>query len=202
MLEWIRKPKFFIPGAVAIVALLWLAFGYFGVHLLFVDDSVDEAVPAFAAAAPTDTADNGDPASTGAAGGPTSVDPSPSSSSPPPSTVVPPSAPQIATEFAGTFVSRDHPTSGSALVLGNGTGQRFLRFEGFETDNGPDLNVYLVNSAAGGVDDVIDLGDLKGNVGDQNYEIPSGVDLTVYDTVVIWCVRFSSPFGEAPLVPA
>jgi hypothetical protein len=86
-------------------------------------------------------------------------------------------------------------------VLGNGTDQRFLRFEPFETDNGPDLNVYLVNSAAGGVEDFVDLGNLKGNVGDQNYEIPPGVDLTVHDTVVIWCVRFSSPFGEATLAP-
>lgn len=59
-----------------------------------------------------------------------------------------------------------------------------------------------MNSAAGGVDDFVDLGDLKGNIGDQNYEIPAGVDLAVYDTVLIWCVRFSSPFGEATITPA
>ena len=103
------------------------------------------------------------------------------------------------TEYSGTFVGRAHPTSGNALVLGDGSGQRFLRFEQFETDNGPDLNVYLVNSAAGGVDDFIDLGNLKGNIGDQNYEVPTDADLTVYDTVLIWCVRFASPFGEATL---
>ena len=50
--------------------------------------------------------------------------------------------------------------------------------------------------------DFVDLGDLKGNVGEQNYEIPVGTDLGVYDTVLIWCVRFSSPFGEATLVAA
>ena len=84
-------------------------------------------------------------------------------------------------------------------MLGNGTTQRFLRFESFATDNGPDLNVYLVNSSAGGVSDFIDLGNLKGNIGDQNYEIAPGVDLSTYDTVVIWCVRFSVAFGDATL---
>ena len=87
-------------------------------------------------------------------------------------------------------------------MLGNGTGQRFLRFEEFATDNGPDLHVYLVNSSAGGVTDFVDLGALKGNIGEQNYEIPEGVDLDVYDTALIWCVRFSSPFGEATLTAA
>ena len=48
-------------------------------------------------------------------------------------------------------------------------------------------------------DDFIDLGDLQGNVGDQNYEIPNDVDLTWYSTVVIWCVRFDSAFGAAAL---
>jgi hypothetical protein len=117
-----------------------------------------------------------------------------------PATTVPVAPqPEIVTEYVGAFVGRDHPTSGNAVVLGDGTGQRFVRFEEFETDNGPDLNVYLVNSSAGGVSDFVDLGNLKGNVGDQNYEIPVDTNLDVYDTVLIWCVRFSSPFGEATL---
>ena len=99
-------------------------------------------------------------------------------------------------------MSAAHPTAGEAVVLGNGTGQRFLRFENFETDNGPDLNVYLVNSSTGDVSDYVDLGDLKGNIGEQNYEIPADVDLSVYDTVWIWCVRFSSGFGSAELTVA
>ena len=86
-----------------------------------------------------------------------------------------------------------------ALVLGNGTRQRFLRFETFATENGPDVNVYLVNGSTSDASDFIDLGDLKGNIGNQNYEIPYDVDLDLYDTVLIWCVRFSSGFGEAVL---
>ncbi|MDH3497546.1 MAG: DM13 domain-containing protein, partial [Gemmatimonadota bacterium] len=45
----------------------------------------------------------------------------------------------------------------------------------------------------------VGLGGLKGNVGDQNYDIPAGTDLTRYRTVTIWCRRFSVNFGSAPL---
>lgn len=105
---------------------------------------------------------------------------------------------------AGSFIDRSHPTEGSAVVLSDGSAQRFLRFEDFETDNGPDLNVYLSTAAPDAPasafdDDFVDLGDLKGNIGSQNYEIPSGVDVGTHRTVVIWCVRFGVAFGAAPL---
>jgi len=112
--------------------------------------------------------------------------------------------PQIIVEASGSFIDRSHPTEGSARVLGDGSGQRFLRFEDFRTDNGPDLNVYLsaapTDAPAGQFDDdFVDLGDLKGNVGAQNYEIPVGLDLDHYSTVAIWCVRFGVVFGVAEL---
>jgi len=115
-----------------------------------------------------------------------------------------PAEPQSSVEASGSFIDRSHPTEGSALVLGDGSGQRFLRFEDFRTDNGPDLNVYLSaappDASAGEFDnDFVDLGDLKGNVGSQNYEIPAGLDLDHYSTVAIWCVRFSVVFGVAEL---
>ena len=210
-MRWIvRNPKYSIPVAIAALAgIAWLAFGFFGVHLLFVDDEVAEAPPVFAATEAQSTRTT-EPATTPRPPSPTEVGvtaapaSTPSASAPPAATVpVAPvaSQPEIVNEYNGSFVARDHPTSGNAIVLGDGTGQRFLRFEEFKTDNGPDVNVYLVNSSAGGVDDFIDLGDLKGNIGDQNYEIPPEADLDVYDTVLIWCVRFSSPFGEATLAP-
>ena len=116
-----------------------------------------------------------------------------------------PPMPQIVVEASGEFISRSHPTQGRVDVLGDGTGQRFLRFEDFRTDNGPDLNVYLSaappDAPVGQFTDVyVDLGDLKGNVGSQNYEIPRDLDLDLYSTVVIWCVRFSVIFGAAELV--
>ncbi len=115
-----------------------------------------------------------------------------------------PVAPQIVTLASGEFMSRSHPTSGRVTVLNDGSEQRFLRFEDFRTDNGPDLNVWLSSAPADApvrdfLNDWIDLGDLKGNVGAQNYEIPPSVDLDRYSTVLVWCVRFSVVFGSAPL---
>jgi len=117
-----------------------------------------------------------------------------------PATTQPP-VPEIVTEASGQFTGTSrYDVSGDAIVLGNGTGQRFLRFEQFESNNGPDLNVYLVNP--NDPNDFIDLGDLKGNVGEQNYEIPENVDLDLYSQVSIWCVRFGVGFGTADLATA
>jgi hypothetical protein len=62
--------------------------------------------------------------------------------------------------------------------------------------------VYLVAGAArdeSGVDDFEDLGALKGNKGNQQYELPPQLDLERYSTVVIWCRAFSVNFARAPL---
>ncbi len=44
------------------------------------------------------------------------------------------------------------------------------------------------------------LGALKGNIGDQNYELPANVNLDKYQSVTIWCRRFGVNFGTAPLM--
>ena len=103
---------------------------------------------------------------------------------------------EVVTLFRGSFSGlNDYAVAGNVSVLNNGTEQRFLRFENFASDNGPDLRVYL--RAASG--EFISLGNLSGNIGNQNYEIPVGVDLNVFSTVEIWCERFSSGFGAAAL---
>ncbi|MGH2721334.1 MAG: DM13 domain-containing protein, partial [Actinomycetota bacterium] len=113
----------------------------------------------------------------------------------------PESAPAAAVRAA--FRSLEHRTTGEAVVLTLADGTRVLRFEGFETSNGPDLRVYL---SAGSDDahfgraygeDFVELGVLKGNVGDQNYTIPAGTDLSRYPNVVVWCKRFGVGFGVA-----
>ena len=110
-----------------------------------------------------------------------------------------------ATLAAGMFHSNAHETKGTATVLDLGGGRRVLRLTDFATSNGPDVRVYLV-AAADVQDDAtvktagfVELGPMKGNVGDQNYDIPSTVDLANYRTVTIWCKRFSVNFGSAPL---
>ena len=100
---------------------------------------------------------------------------------------------------SGSFKGLAHETAGRAVVVDH-EGERKLTLRAFETDPGPDLFVYLV---AG--DDPADLGDnvrlgsLKGNKGNQQYAIPTELDLDRYRTVVIWCRAFSVAFGAAEL---
>ena len=105
----------------------------------------------------------------------------------------------------GSFHGVHHETKGTATVYRLPDGKRVLRFTDFETSNGPDVQIYLV--AAGDASDnatvtragFVVLGPMKGNRGDQNYEIPADLDLAKYRTVTIWCKRFSVNFGSAPL---
>lgn len=107
----------------------------------------------------------------------------------------------------GSFHTNAHETSGMASIHELADGSRVLRLTNFKTSNGPDVHIYLV--AANDVTDnatvtsagFIDLGSLKGNVGDQNYQVPANVDLAKYRAATIWCKRFSVNFGTAPLNP-
>ena len=106
---------------------------------------------------------------------------------------------------SGQFHSGAHETKGTATVFQLGDGKKTLRLTNFATSNGPDVHVYLVASDAKDNDTVtkseyVDLGSLKGNIGDQNYELPAGADLAKYRAVTIWCKRFSVNFGTAPLM--
>ena len=92
---------------------------------------------------------------------------------------------------------------GTAAIYRLADGGRILRFTNFKTSNGPDVHVYLVAAddvnAAVQRGEFIDLGTIKGNVGDQNYALAHDLDLSKYRTVSIWCKRFSVNFGAAPL---
>jgi hypothetical protein len=107
----------------------------------------------------------------------------------------------------GTFHGKVHSTSGRATIYKQQDGKLILRLTGFKTSNGPDVHVILI--AAKDADDNanflksnterVELGSLKGNEGDQNYEIPSGTDLSKFQTVSVYCERFNANFGAAPL---
>jgi hypothetical protein len=87
-----------------------------------------------------------------------------------------------------------------------GDGSRVLRFTDFSTSNGPDVHVYMVaaddakDSASVLRAGFIDLGTIKGNMGDQNYTLGPDVDLSKYRAVSVWCKRFSVNFGAARLM--
>jgi hypothetical protein len=103
---------------------------------------------------------------------------------------------------AGVFEPVRHAARGRAEVIQLVEGGRVLTLTRFDVDNGPDLRVYLVAGPArteSQVDDVVDLGGLKGNRGNQQYEIPANVRVERYSTVVIWCRAFSVLFARAPL---
>ena len=102
----------------------------------------------------------------------------------------------------GRFEPVAHAVTGTATTIRRARGGRVLTLTGFEVDNGPDLRVYLVAGPArdeSEVDDLKDLGALKGNKGDQQYELGREIDLDRYRTVVIWCRAFSVNFARAPL---
>src|SRR5918993_2091664 len=107
---------------------------------------------------------------------------------------------------SGQFHSGAHETKGTATVFQLADGKKTLRLTDFATSNGPDVHVYLVAADDAKDNDTvtqagfIDVGSLKGNIGDQNYELPANADLTKYRAVTIWCKRFSVNFGTAPLM--
>ncbi len=107
----------------------------------------------------------------------------------------------------GSFHSVAHETRGTATVYELEAGRHVVRLTNFATSNGPDVHVYLV-PVADAKDDAtvtragfVDLGSLKGNVGDQNYDLPAGFDHTKPMAVTIWCKRFGVNFGTAPIAP-
>jgi hypothetical protein len=113
-----------------------------------------------------------------------------------------PDAPRNVQLGRGRFESVRHPAAGVATAIRLARGGRVLTLTGFEVDNGPDLRLYLVAGDARGEDEVrdfVDLGELKGNRGDQQYRLPAGLDLSRYSTAVVWCRAFSVLFARAPL---
>ena len=172
-----RRRTWIILAAAVLVVLSAVTLIWFQPQKLFYDNTVSEAVPTVSAPAePTGSDETASP------------------------------APAEPVEIArGTFISREHETTGTARILRLPDGQQILRLEGFETSNGPALYVYLSQNPADGEDglfddDYVDLGELKGNIGDQNYVIPAEIDPLGFTSVVVWCDRFNVSFGAADLV--
>jgi len=111
-----------------------------------------------------------------------------------PVTLAPAAAGPMAVK-SGTFVKVEHDGSGKATIFKQPDGSYILRLENLDITNGPDLRVRLLgpNGAS------LDLGGLKGNKGNQNYEIPAGFDPATYDTADVWCRAFRVQFSKAAL---
>lgn len=178
-----RRPRRWpwIAAALAVGGVAFVLY-WFQPQKLVIDDRVDEAIPTAPAGAPEEPLSDG-------------------TTTAPPDTLTPTEPLEVT---RGEFVSLDHGTTGTARVLALADGSRIVRLEGLDTSNGPDLYVYLSTNPASGDegafdDDFVNLGRLKGNQGDQNYDLPADVDLVRFVSVVIWCDRFDSAFGAANL---
>jgi hypothetical protein len=107
----------------------------------------------------------------------------------------------------GSFQGADrfHRGSGRATIYRAPDGSHLLRLEDFNVTNGPDLHVILTpHPNPGSRSEVnapgyVDLGSLKGNIGNQNYVIPNSVDIAVMGSVVIYCKPFHVIFSVASL---
>jgi hypothetical protein len=106
---------------------------------------------------------------------------------------------------AGNFHGVAHETTGTASIHRLADGKRVLRFTGFRTSNGPDVQVYLGKAPDASDNETVTsagffhVGALKGTEGDQNYELPPDLNLDEYHSVTIWCRRFGVNFATAPL---
>lgn len=172
-----------VVAALAVGVAVFVVY-WFQPHKLFIDERVDEAIPS----ATRDTTAASVPSG-------------------PPDTPPAGAAAEPVVLASGEFVSLDHTTRGVARVLELADGTRIVRLDDLDTTNGPDLFVYLSTNPARGDesafdDDFANLGRLKGNQGNQNYDLPADVDLTRFASVVIWCDRFDSAFGVADLTAA
>jgi hypothetical protein len=170
-----RGVRWRVLFGVAVVGGLALAVGvaYFQPQKLFINQRVDEAIPA-AATAPAQ-ARQGSPIAR-------------------PETVL----------SRSNLQSLEHQSSGGVVLIELAGGGRILRLENLATSNGPDLRVYLSTTPPSadwhGYDrDYVDLGALKGNLGNQNYTVPDSLDIARYRSAVIWCRQFKVGFAVAPL---
>jgi hypothetical protein len=138
--------------------------------------------------------------------GPVTVAPATRAAAPPEGSAAQATRPQVLS--SGTFISHEHATKGRASIIRLADGKHILRIENLDTSDGPDLRVWLsdqpVKKGTSGwsvFDDGqhVELGELKGNKGDQNYSVPADTDLAELSSVSIWCKRFHVSFGAAAL---
>ena len=198
-----KRVKYVIGGVVVLLAIG--GFAAFRPDTLFTNNTVNDTLDPRVAAAlqATSTPPASSTTDVPAPSTPTTAtgEPTPTSSIPP----APTTLPQPAVVSSGEWTSIEHETSGTVAVVADGSISTLVLAD-LATSNGPDLAVYLspLGPEAGGdyTAGAVRLGPLKGNLGTQTYELPTGTDVTRFSSVVIWCDRFSVGFGVAGLEPA
>jgi len=185
-LRWWLRGTFLACSAASLVAFYMTS-----LRDTVVEETLPDAVPASQLAAP-------------AAGEPDPLAPQPEpvaeEQAEPESASKPKPAANIV-ERVGAVQPTSHAATGTVRVIKLAGGGRTLTFSGgFEVDPGPEVRVYLATDASAKT--FRDLGRLKGTKGDQRYDIPAGLDLDTYDTVVLYCIPFTVSVAKADLRPA
>lgn len=202
-----RRPVVIVPVALVAAAALVVALAAFQPWRLFIDVTVDEALPTVTQSAVDNSEESAAEEPVAAEAEAQLESEAPADTEP---TVSPEPTPERVVTAEGSFISHEHPTAGKARIITLADGSRVLRLVGLDTDNGPDLKVWLaaapvIEGTDGWFvfddDEYLDLGALKGNKGNQNYPIPDDVDISDLTSVTIWCDRFSVSFGAAELLP-
>lgn len=101
-----------------------------------------------------------------------------------------------AAEGSFTGASNHITTGGVELVKADGGYEIHLK-DNFEFDGAPDPRIGLGKD--GKFVDGTDFEPLKSNTGAQVYKVPASIDAAEFDTIVLWCRKFSVPLGFAPL---
>ena len=210
----LRSPAFWGGVALLAAAITYLLFGYFQVQAAFIDREVNEEF-----VASSETVEDNSPTETTqempetteeetttekeAVGATTTETTEKATPEPAPEPAPEPSGPvQVS---AGTFHDVEYEGTGDAIVYRQEDGSYVLRLENLNVENGPDLFVYAV--AANDAFDAqtvldagfVDLGTLKGNQGNQTYELPPDFDPEVHRAISVWCQQFTANFVTAPL---
>jgi len=89
-----------------------------------------------------------------------------------------------------------HPASGTVRVI-DAEGKKYIRYENYQTINGPDIYVYLSKDLA--AKDFVSLGRVKGTEGNINYEIPPDINIDEYPYILTWCKAFGVLFNYAKI---
>lgn len=199
MINWIRNHRGLSAGIAGIVvAGAVFVIVWFEPQKLFIDERVDEPLPTVVATTTTTTPTT----TTTAAPSVTATTSEVASTTTTTTTTVPPQAVVV---HESSLINSGKDGTGKVLVIEQPDGSRLIRFEDLDVSNGPDLVIILSKAEltpdrdAYHLADFVSLGDLKGNQGNQNYEISADIDLAEYRTVAIWCRRFNYTFNAATI---
>lgn len=211
----LRNPILWGAAAIVLAALAYLAFGFFQVQAAFIDEEVNDDFPVAETVEETMqeepmqettqeemaeepagemteemAAEDGEEAD--------AMEPTEEAAAEPE-----PAGPVRVS--SGQFHDVQYEGTGDAVVYQVEDGSYVLRLENLDVENGPDLYVYAVAADdAFDADTVVNagfvnLGQLKGNQGNQTYELPPDFDPEVHRSVSIWCRQFTANFVTAPL---